>query len=118
MGTFTSEEQGRFFDSLQHTHIELCLPVQDVFTIPGRGVAACGSVILGYVKVNDVVEVLSQDGTRYKTRVLGLEKNRKLIDIAVRNDQIGILVKPEQGEKIERGDILLKLVDLTVPSMS
>jgi elongation factor Tu len=85
------------------------MPVEDVFTITGRGTVATGRVDRGTVKVQDNVEIVGL--TTEKPRVVvvtGVEMFRKLLDQAIAGDNIGVLLRGVQREEIERGQVLAK----------
>ncbi|MDP2892156.1 MAG: elongation factor Tu [Bacillota bacterium] len=83
------------------------MPVEDVFTITGRGTVATGRVDRGKVKVQDEVEIVGLTETR-KTVVTGVEMFRKLLDEGVAGDNIGVLLRGVQRTDIERGQVLAK----------
>ena len=84
------------------------MPVEDVFSITGRGTVATGRVERGTVKVSDTVEIVGlMDETR-KTVVTGVEMFRKLLDQAEAGDNIGVLLRGVQRTEIERGQVLAK----------
>jgi len=81
------------------------MPVEDVFSITGRGTVATGRVERGIVKVSDNVEVVGLTDTR-KTVVTGVEMFRKLLDQAEAGDNVGLLLRGVQRTDIERGQVL------------
>lgn len=83
------------------------MPVEDVFSITGRGTVATGRVERGVVKVSDTVEIVGLTETR-KTVVTGVEMFRKLLDQAEAGDNIGVLLRGIQRTDIERGQVLAK----------
>ncbi len=83
------------------------MPVEDVFTITGRGTVATGRVERGIVKVGDVVEIIGM-GSDKNTTVTGVEMFRKLLDQAQAGDNIGVLLRGIQRSEIERGQVLAK----------
>ncbi len=83
------------------------LPVEDVFTITGRGTVATGRVERGVIKVNDEAEIVGIKDTR-KTVVTGLEMFRKLLDFAEAGDNVGALLRGVNRDEIVRGQILAK----------
>ncbi len=83
------------------------MPVEDVFTITGRGTVATGRVERGVVKVGDVVEIIGM-GSDKNTTVTGVEMFRKLLDQAQAGDNIGVLLRGIQRNEIERGQVLAK----------
>ncbi len=84
------------------------MPVEDVFTITGRGTVATGRVERGQVKIGDEVEILGLTEERRKTVVTGIEMFRKLLDYAEAGDNIGALLRGVQRSDIERGQVLAK----------
>ena len=83
------------------------MPVEDVFTITGRGTVATGRVERGIVHVNDVVEIVGM-GSKKQTVVTGVEMFRKLLDEGRAGDNIGVLLRGIQRTEIERGQVLCK----------
>ncbi len=84
------------------------MPVEDVFTITGRGTVATGRVERGTVKVGDEVEIVGLKDEKSKTTVTGVEMFRKLLDFAEAGDNIGALLRGVQRSDIERGQVLCK----------
>ena len=84
------------------------MPVEDVFTITGRGTVATGRVERGVVKLQDEVEIVGLSKESKKTVVTGVEMFRKLLDQAEAGDNIGVLLRGIQREEIERGQVLAK----------
>ena len=83
------------------------MPVEDVFTITGRGTVATGRVERGIVKVNDPVQIVGLRETK-QTVVTGVEMFRKLLDQAIAGDNIGALLRGVQRSEVERGQVLAK----------
>ena len=83
------------------------MPVEDVFTITGRGTVATGRVERGVIKVGDEVEIIGIRDTQ-KTVATGVEMFRKLLDQAEAGDNIGVLLRGIDREEIERGQVLAK----------
>ncbi|MCM0646786.1 elongation factor Tu [Clostridium swellfunianum] len=84
------------------------MPVEDVFTITGRGTVATGRVERGILKVGDEIEVVGLTEERKKTVCTGVEMFRKLLDQAMAGDNIGALLRGIQRTEIERGQVLAK----------
>ena len=84
------------------------MPVEDVFSITGRGTVATGRVERGTVKMSDEVEIIGLTEERKKTVVTGIEMFRKLLDSAEAGDNIGVLLRGIQKNEIERGQVLCK----------
>ena len=84
------------------------MPVEDVFTITGRGTVATGRVETGVLKVGDEVEIIGIVPERRKTVCTGVEMFRKLLDQAMAGDNIGALLRGVQRDDIQRGQVLAK----------
>ena len=84
------------------------MPVEDVFTITGRGTVATGRVERGQIKVGEEVEIVGLADEKKKTTVTGLEMFRKILDFAEAGDNIGALLRGIQRTEIERGQVLCK----------
>jgi len=84
------------------------MPVEDVFSITGRGTVATGRVERGKLKVQDTVEIVGLREKPMSTVVTGVEMFRKLLDEAIAGDNIGALLRGVQREDIERGQVLAK----------
>ena len=84
------------------------MPVEDVFTITGRGTVATGRVERGMVKVGEEVEIVGLQDEKKKTTVTGLEMFRKVLDFAEAGDNIGALLRGVNRDEIERGQVLSK----------
>ena len=82
------------------------MPVEDVFTITGRGTVATGRVERGIIKVNDEIEIVGLSKEPTKTVVTGVEMFRKLLDQAEAGDNIGALLRGVQRTDVERGQVL------------
>ncbi|WP_059174126.1 elongation factor Tu [Bacillus sp. FJAT-27445] len=89
------------------------MPVEDVFSITGRGTVATGRVERGQVKVGDVVEIVGFTEEPKSTTVTGVEMFRKLLDYAEAGDNIGALLRGVAREDIERGQVLAKPKSIT-----
>ena len=84
------------------------MPVEDVFTITGRGTVATGRVERGTIKVGEVVEIVGLAEEKKSTTVTGLEMFRKLLDFAEAGDNVGALLRGVQRSEIERGQVICK----------
>ena len=84
------------------------MPVEDVFTITGRGTVATGRVERGQLRTSEEVEIVGLSEERRKTVVTGIEMFRKLLDYAEAGDNIGALLRGIQRSEIERGQVLAK----------
>ncbi|KOS61218.1 elongation factor Tu [Lysinibacillus agricola] len=89
------------------------MPVEDVFSITGRGTVATGRVERGQVKVGDVVEIVGIAEEAKSTTVTGVEMFRKLLDYAEAGDNIGALLRGVAREEIQRGQVLAKPGSIT-----
>ena len=89
------------------------MPVEDVFTITGRGTVATGRVERGELKVGDAVEIVGLADEPKDTVVTGVEMFRKLLDQAEAGDNIGVLLRGVQRNEIERGQVLAKPGSIT-----
>ena len=89
------------------------MPVEDVFSITGRGTVATGRVEAGVLHVSDEVEIVGIKEETRKVVVTGIEMFRKLLDEAQAGDNIGALLRGVQRNEIERGQVLAKPGTLT-----
>lgn len=92
---------------IRETDKPFLMPVEDVFTITGRGTVATGRVERGQVKVGDDIEIIGIRDTQ-KSVVTGVEMFRKLLDYAEAGDNIGALLRGVQRDQVERGQVLAK----------
>ena len=95
-------------DPERDTDKPFLMPVEDVFTITGRGTVATGRVERGVLHLNDEVEILGVKEEKRKTVVTGIEMFRKILDYAEAGDNIGALLRGIQRSEIERGQVLCK----------
>ena len=95
-------------DPERETDKPFLMPIEDVFTITGRGTVATGRVERGTLHLNDEVEILGIHEESRKTVVTGIEMFRKLLDEAQAGDNIGALLRGVQRTDIERGQVLAK----------
>ncbi len=84
------------------------MPVEDVFTITGRGTVASGRIDRGEIKIGDEVEIVGLKPEVIKSTVTGLEMFRKTLDIGEAGDNVGILLRGINRDQIERGQVLAK----------
>jgi elongation factor Tu len=85
------------------------MPIEDVFTITGRGTVVTGRVERGILKVNEEVELVGiREGTAQKTTVTGVEMFRKLLDEARAGENVGLLLRGTKKEDVERGMVVVK----------
>ncbi|MGI6651342.1 MAG: elongation factor Tu [Limnochordia bacterium] len=89
------------------------MPVEDVFTITGRGTVATGRVERGVIKVGDEVQIVGLSEESRKTVATGVEMFRKLLDQAQAGDNVGILLRGIDRDSIERGQVLAKPGSIT-----
>ena len=95
-------------DPERDTDKPFLMPVEDVFTITGRGTVATGRVERGMVKMGDPVEIVGLSDEKRSSVVTGVEMFRKLLDFAEAGDNIGVLLRGVQRNEIERGQVLAK----------
>ena len=95
-------------DPVRETDKPFLMPVEDIFTITGRGTVATGRVERGTLNVNDEVEILGIKEKSQTTTVTGIEMFRKLLDSAEAGDNCGLLLRGIKREDIERGQIIAK----------
>jgi elongation factor Tu len=88
------------------------MPVEDIFTIQGRGTVATGRVERGRVKVNETVEIIGIRDTR-TTVCTGVEMFKKLLDEGVAGDNVGLLLRGVERRDIERGQVIAKPGSIT-----
>ncbi|MBZ5797277.1 elongation factor Tu, partial [Burkholderia contaminans] len=86
----------------------LLLPVEDVFSITGRGTVASGRIDRGIVKVNDEIEIVGIKEETQKAVVTGVEMFRKQLDEGLAGDNVGVLLRGVQRDEIERGQVIAK----------
>lgn len=91
----------------------LLLPVEDVFSITGRGTVASGRIDRGTVRVNDEIEIVGIKEETQKAIVTGVEMFRKQLDEGLAGDNVGILLRGVQRDEIERGQVIAKPVQST-----
>ncbi|MFD1411611.1 elongation factor Tu [Lapidilactobacillus gannanensis] len=84
------------------------MPVEDVFTITGRGTVASGRIDRGTVKIGDEVEIIGLKQEILKSTVTGLEMFRKTLDLGEAGDNVGVLLRGVNRDQVERGQVLAK----------
>ncbi len=89
------------------------MPIEDVFTITGRGTVVTGKVDRGVVKVNETVEILGIREAKQSTTVTGIEMFRKLLDEAQAGENVGLLLRGIKREDVERGQVVAKPGSIT-----
>ncbi|HZZ66127.1 MAG TPA: elongation factor Tu [Candidatus Baltobacteraceae bacterium] len=95
-------------DPVRETDKPFLMPVEDVFTITGRGTVGTGRVERGQIKVGEEVEIVGLQEQTRKSVVTGIEMFRKLLDIGIAGDNIGVLLRGVDRNDIERGQVLAK----------
>ena len=95
-------------DPVRNDELPFLMPVEDVFSITGRGTVATGRVERGILKMSEEVEIVGLMDAPRKTVVTGIEMFRKLLDYAEAGDNIGALLRGIQKTEIERGQVLAK----------
>ncbi len=88
------------------------MPVEDIFTIEGRGTVVTGSIERGKVKINEELEIIGMRPTQ-KTVITGIEMFNKLLDEAIAGDNVGLLLRGLKKEDVERGQVLAKAGSVT-----
>ncbi|HEX5333258.1 MAG TPA: elongation factor Tu [Cellulomonas sp.] len=89
------------------------MPIEDVFTITGRGTVVTGRVERGKLKVNEEVEIVGIKEKAIKTTVTGVEMFRKLLDYAEAGENVGLLLRGTKREDVERGQVVVKPGSIT-----
>ncbi len=95
-------------DPVRESDKPFLMPVEDVFSITGRGTVATGRIERGTIKVQDTVEIIGMTEERREVVVTGVEMFRKLLDQAIAGDNVGLLLRGVQRDEIERGQVLAK----------
>ncbi|PTR31359.1 translation elongation factor 1A (EF-1A/EF-Tu) [Rhodococcus sp. OK519] len=95
-------------EPVRETEKPFLMPVEDVFTITGRGTVVTGRIERGVVNVNEEVEIVGIRPTSTKTTVTGIEMFRKLLDQGQAGDNVGLLVRGIKREDVERGQVVVK----------
>ncbi|MBD8029514.1 elongation factor Tu [Corynebacterium gallinarum] len=95
-------------DPVRETDKPFLMPVEDIFTITGRGTVVTGRVERGSLKVNDDVEIIGIKEKSVQSTVTGIEMFRKLLDSAEAGDNCGLLLRGIKREDIERGQVIIK----------
>jgi elongation factor Tu len=95
-------------DPVRETDKPFLMPVEDVFTITGRGTVVTGRVERGVINVNEEVEIVGIRPSTTKTTVTGVEMFRKLLDQGQAGDNVGLLLRGVKREDVERGQVVVK----------
>jgi elongation factor Tu len=101
-----------FPDPIREDAKPFLMPIEDVFTIPGRGTVVTGKVERGVLKLNEEIEIVGIRPTR-KTVVTGIEMFNKLLDDAQAGDNVGALLRGVDKKEVERGQVLAKPASIT-----
>lgn len=99
-------------DPVRDTEKTLLMPIEDVFSIKGRGTVVTGRIERGIVKVNDEIEIVGIKPT-HKTIVTGVEMFRKLLDQGQAGDNVGLLLRGIERTDVERGQVIVKPGSIT-----
>jgi elongation factor Tu len=100
-------------DPVRDTEKPFLMPVEDVFTIQGRGTVATGRVERGTIKTNDEIEIVGLGHDSKKTTITGVEMFRKTLDTAEAGDNGGLLLRGVEKADIERGQVIAKAGTVT-----
>jgi elongation factor Tu len=84
------------------------MPIEDVFTITGRGTVVTGRIERGIIKVNETVDIVGIQDRKQSTTVTGVEMFRKLLDEGQAGDNVGLLLRGIKREDVERGQVVIK----------
>ena len=114
---------GVFFDEVQYgdyiikvedsndigddVDVDFLMPIDDVFTITGRGIVLTGTVAEGEIHVCDKAVVVEKSGEKQEVTVSGIEMHRKLLDMATKGDTIGILIRGITQNEVGKGDSII-----------
>ena len=100
-------------DPLREVDKPFLMPIEDVFTITGRGTVVTGRVERGTLKLNEEVEIVGIREKAIKTTVTGVEMFRKLLDYCQAGDNVGLLLRGTKREDVERGQVVVKPGSIT-----
>ncbi|UZN02260.1 elongation factor Tu [Cellulomonas sp. S1-8] len=100
-------------DPIREIDKPFLMPIEDVFTITGRGTVVTGRVERGTLKVNEEVEIVGIKEKAIKTTVTGVEMFRKLLDYAEAGENVGLLLRGTKREEVERGQVVVKPGSIT-----
>jgi elongation factor Tu len=95
-------------DPVRETEMPFLMPIEDVFTITGRGTVVTGRIERGVVNVNEEVEIVGIREGVTKTTITGIEMFRKLLDQGQAGDNVGLLVRGLKRDDVERGQVVVK----------
>jgi elongation factor Tu len=100
-------------EPIRETDKPFLMPIEDVFTITGRGTVVTGKIERGVVKVNESVEILGIKEGKQTTTVTGIEMFRKLLDEGQAGENVGLLLRGIKREEVERGQVVAKPGSIT-----
>jgi elongation factor Tu len=100
-------------EPVRDTEKPFLMPIEDVFTITGRGTVVTGRIERGIVNVNESVEIVGIKETVQTTTVTGVEMFRKLLDSGMAGDNVGLLIRGIKREEVERGQVVCKPKSIT-----
>ena len=100
-------------EPVRETEKPFLMPIEDVFTITGRGTVVTGKIERGVVKVNESVEILGIKEGKQTTTVTGIEMFRKLLDEGQAGENVGLLLRGIKREEVERGQVVAKPGSIT-----
>ena len=100
-------------EPVRETDKPFLMPVEDVFTITGRGTVVTGRIERGVINVNESVEIVGIKENVQTTTVTGVEMFRKLLDQGMAGDNVGLLIRGIKREEVERGQVVVKPKSIT-----
>jgi elongation factor Tu len=100
-------------DPIRDVEKPFLMPIEDVFTITGRGTVVTGKVERGTIHVNETVEIVGIRPKSFQTTVTGVEMFRKLLDQGQAGDNVGLLLRGTKREEVERGQVVVKPGSIT-----
>jgi elongation factor Tu len=95
-------------DPVRETEKPFLMPIEDVFTITGRGTVVTGRIERGVLKVNETVDIIGIHPEKQTTTVTGIEMFRKLLDEGQAGENVGLLLRGIKREEVERGQVVIK----------
>ena len=98
---------------IRETEKPFLMPIEDVFTITGRGTVVTGRIERGIVKVNETVDIVGIRPDKQTTTVTGVEMFRKLLDEGQAGENVGLLLRGTKREDVERGQVVVKPGSIT-----
>src|SRR5205085_10806857 len=100
-------------EPVRDTEKAFLMPIEDVFTITGRGTVVTGRIERGIVNVNETIEIVGIKEEVQTTTVTGVEMFRKLLDTGMAGDNVGLLLRGIKREEVERGQVCVKPKSIT-----